>query len=670
MTLVIGRTSVRTVLLTSLLPISVVLVVLARAGDVATLEYSVEPLPASREQRPRPDTVLLPFILARDALSGDHCNDGECLNFVARLSFADEERPLHSVASVKVRLRILYSLRGKTNNKFRSIQSFNDLKERSEDLKADNRDAQNVLEIPAVAVAGPLYVFRENLRSDFDAAGISTEKEKGLWITERNRIETLIDKMRTILHQSELIETIDVSITFRFTREQLTTHNRYLYLPSGSKCDANNRAIGFLFTRPLVPGWSVISSQQDLEHAPGFSQGKARKNRDRARQGRAGPSWSKRAERDHPFAFQLLGTMPSEKTISFVRSDCHKNLAEIQLLDAIIQVVYDQHVTLPPHKKYICAESGARLLDCYRSLPHVVLAVRGIALPSACVSPPNRNLRLRRGPRNGALSSGLPGWSSIIALRSFLKLAKTSPSLHRYPPDMYMFCERNILSAEYTAKVTATLVDRNLYELELYTLLDGTLSWNFLEQFRVYNPRFRSQNASASFNLAIDNRVLERGRLGRRGNHIASLRSRLTFPLDLTTDSDQLLSVFSNYFDPCATKRNSPQQLHLLARCQHINCSENAKLPPFSQSVGFDLSCRVVRSSQDRRKIAGRNHAMVHNDRGLRRLKLEAVPQGDPQSARERLFEISAKRERNPTTEDDAAALRGPTAPRVANDAK
>lgn len=45
-----------------------------------------------------------------DALSGDHCNDGECLNFVARLSFADEERPLHSVASVKVRWRILYSL--------------------------------------------------------------------------------------------------------------------------------------------------------------------------------------------------------------------------------------------------------------------------------------------------------------------------------------------------------------------------------------------------------------------------------------------------------------------------------------------------------------------------------------------------------------------------------
>ncbi|XP_071646170.1 uncharacterized protein [Temnothorax longispinosus] len=57
MTLV-GRTSVRTVLLTSLLPISVVLVVLvvlARAGDVATLEYGVEPLPATREERPRPD---------------------------------------------------------------------------------------------------------------------------------------------------------------------------------------------------------------------------------------------------------------------------------------------------------------------------------------------------------------------------------------------------------------------------------------------------------------------------------------------------------------------------------------------------------------------------------------------------------------------------------------
>lgn len=55
MTLV-GRTSVRTVFLTSLLPISVVLVVLARAGDVTTLEYGVEPLPASREERPRPDT--------------------------------------------------------------------------------------------------------------------------------------------------------------------------------------------------------------------------------------------------------------------------------------------------------------------------------------------------------------------------------------------------------------------------------------------------------------------------------------------------------------------------------------------------------------------------------------------------------------------------------------
>lgn len=52
----IGRTSVWTVLLTSLLPIFVVLMVLARAGDVATLEYGVEPLPASREDRPRLDT--------------------------------------------------------------------------------------------------------------------------------------------------------------------------------------------------------------------------------------------------------------------------------------------------------------------------------------------------------------------------------------------------------------------------------------------------------------------------------------------------------------------------------------------------------------------------------------------------------------------------------------
>lgn len=53
-----------------------------------------------------------------DALSYDHCNDGECLNFVARLSFANEERPLHSVASVKVRSRILYSLRSKTSLEF------------------------------------------------------------------------------------------------------------------------------------------------------------------------------------------------------------------------------------------------------------------------------------------------------------------------------------------------------------------------------------------------------------------------------------------------------------------------------------------------------------------------------------------------------------------------
>jgi len=33
---------------------------------------------------------------------------------------------------------------------------------------------------------------------------------------------------------------------------------------------------------------------------------------------------------------------------------------------------------------------------------------------------------------------------------------------------MYMFCERNILSAEYMAEYTATLVVRNLSELEFY----------------------------------------------------------------------------------------------------------------------------------------------------------------------------------------------------------
>jgi len=48
----IGRASVRTVLLTSLLT-SVVLIMLARAEDVATLEYE-QPLPASSE-RPRSD---------------------------------------------------------------------------------------------------------------------------------------------------------------------------------------------------------------------------------------------------------------------------------------------------------------------------------------------------------------------------------------------------------------------------------------------------------------------------------------------------------------------------------------------------------------------------------------------------------------------------------------
>jgi len=34
--------------------------------------------------------------------------------------------------------------------------------------------------------------------------------------------------------------------------------------------------------------------------------------------------------RSQPFAFQLLGTMPSEKTISFVRSDSYKNLRSIR----------------------------------------------------------------------------------------------------------------------------------------------------------------------------------------------------------------------------------------------------------------------------------------------------------------------------------------------------
>lgn len=44
---------------------------------------------------------------------------------------------------------------------------------------------------------------------------------------------------------------------------------------------------------------------------------------------------------------------------------------------------------------HVESESGA---GRYRGLLHVVLAVRGIAPPSACVSPRNRNLRLRRGP--------------------------------------------------------------------------------------------------------------------------------------------------------------------------------------------------------------------------------------------------------------------------------
>ncbi|KAH0951533.1 hypothetical protein HN011_004851, partial [Eciton burchellii] len=49
----IGRASVRTVLLTSLLLTSVLLVMLAHAEDVATLEYE-QPLPPNNE-RPRSD---------------------------------------------------------------------------------------------------------------------------------------------------------------------------------------------------------------------------------------------------------------------------------------------------------------------------------------------------------------------------------------------------------------------------------------------------------------------------------------------------------------------------------------------------------------------------------------------------------------------------------------
>lgn len=51
----IGLTSVRTVLLTSLLLTSAVLVILARAEDVATLEDDLESLSTSNE-RPRLDT--------------------------------------------------------------------------------------------------------------------------------------------------------------------------------------------------------------------------------------------------------------------------------------------------------------------------------------------------------------------------------------------------------------------------------------------------------------------------------------------------------------------------------------------------------------------------------------------------------------------------------------
>lgn len=64
----IGLTSVRTVLLTSLLLTSAVLVVLARAEDVATLEDDLESLSASNE-RPHLDTgestnlILRTFII-------------------------------------------------------------------------------------------------------------------------------------------------------------------------------------------------------------------------------------------------------------------------------------------------------------------------------------------------------------------------------------------------------------------------------------------------------------------------------------------------------------------------------------------------------------------------------------------------------------------------------
>lgn len=54
----------------------------------------------------------------RTALSGDYCNDGECLNFVARLGFADEERPLHSLASVKVRSLIFHRVAAKYSVEF------------------------------------------------------------------------------------------------------------------------------------------------------------------------------------------------------------------------------------------------------------------------------------------------------------------------------------------------------------------------------------------------------------------------------------------------------------------------------------------------------------------------------------------------------------------------
>ncbi|XP_011879664.1 PREDICTED: mucin-12-like [Vollenhovia emeryi] len=96
-----GRTSVRTVLLTSLLPISVVLVVLAvlaRAGDVATLDSGtgdgVEPLPASREERPRPNT---------DASVTDHRRGRTSVHAELSSSKAKREQALRNILTARRR---------------------------------------------------------------------------------------------------------------------------------------------------------------------------------------------------------------------------------------------------------------------------------------------------------------------------------------------------------------------------------------------------------------------------------------------------------------------------------------------------------------------------------------------------------------------------------------